>query len=77
MHPPSMPIESKPTPKPPSVHGLKFNRFMKYEKKAFRPTCPGPSPGVGHEDPPGSCKPNSSGVSHVKKAVLLSLRFSK
>lgn len=44
-----------PMPKLPSVHGVKFNHYKMYEKKAFRPTCPGPSPGVGHGEPPGSC----------------------
>ncbi|KAI5656610.1 hypothetical protein M9H77_25403 [Catharanthus roseus] len=36
-------------PKPPST----LNRYKKMELNAFRPTCEGRSPGMGHDDPPG------------------------
>ncbi|KAL4570418.1 hypothetical protein LXL04_026070 [Taraxacum kok-saghyz] len=42
--PPPMPAHSPPTPNPPSAHVPKFNHYKKYETRAFRPTCPGPSP---------------------------------
>lgn len=37
---------------------LRIRRCMqdRYEVKAFRPTTPGNSPGVGHDNPPGSHK---------------------
>lgn len=51
--PPPMPIETPPAPRSMSKHMI--NRYKKYETRAYRPTCPGPSPGVGHGNPPGSC----------------------
>ncbi|KAL8201148.1 hypothetical protein R6Q57_012487 [Mikania cordata] len=50
-----LPIQPPPTPMTPAVSELMVNRYKKYETRAFRPTCPGPSPGVGHGNPPGSC----------------------
>nr|GLL44384.1 hypothetical protein CDL12_07956 [Ipomoea trifida] len=38
----------------PSIDGFMYNRAMKYELTAFRPTSPGHSPGIGHDEPPGS-----------------------
>ncbi|KAJ0566096.1 putative encoded peptide [Helianthus annuus] len=51
--PPPMPTQTPPAPKPPRAFEFKANRFKKYETRGFRPTCPGPSPGVGHGNPPG------------------------
>ncbi|KAL8254427.1 hypothetical protein R6Q59_032648 [Mikania micrantha] len=50
--PPSMPTH---TPPAPIAHERMLNRYKKYETRAYRPTCPGPSPGIGHGSPPGSC----------------------
>ncbi|KAK9052875.1 hypothetical protein SSX86_029505 [Deinandra increscens subsp. villosa] len=53
--PPPTPIQSPPAPMAPATSQLTVNRYKKYETRAFRPTCPGPSPGAGHQNPPGSC----------------------
>ncbi|KAL0447639.1 UNVERIFIED_CONTAM: hypothetical protein Slati_1891800 [Sesamum latifolium] len=50
-----------PPPVPASVKlhhqratvGFRFNRYKKIQADAFRPTAPGHSPGMGHNDPPG------------------------
>ncbi|KAL2236177.1 UNVERIFIED_CONTAM: Precursor of CEP4 [Sesamum indicum] len=40
-------------PPPAAMIGFRVNRFKKMETDAFRPTAPGNSPGMGHNDPPG------------------------
>ncbi|PWA51060.1 hypothetical protein CTI12_AA466900 [Artemisia annua] len=52
--PPALPIRALVLPNPPSTKELS-DRHQKYKLRAFRPTCPGPSPGVGHVIPPGDC----------------------
>ncbi|PWA57050.1 hypothetical protein CTI12_AA412890 [Artemisia annua] len=53
--PPALPaIRALVLPTPPSTRELS-GRYQKYNLRAFRPTCPGPSPGVGHGIPPGDC----------------------
>ncbi|GMH09633.1 hypothetical protein Nepgr_011474 [Nepenthes gracilis] len=52
-------IFAPPTPrpalvKPPSVAAFTVNCRKMMETEAFRPTTPGRSPGVGHEEPPGA-----------------------
>ncbi|GAA0162081.1 hypothetical protein LIER_18256 [Lithospermum erythrorhizon] len=39
---------------PPFTRSIAFNRYKKMEADGYRPTNPGHSPGMGHEDPPGS-----------------------
>ncbi|KAL3743820.1 hypothetical protein ACJRO7_018999 [Eucalyptus globulus] len=41
-------------PRPPSIGRYVINRYKKTETEAFRPTSPGHSPGVGHDEPPGA-----------------------
>ncbi|KAK2661895.1 hypothetical protein Ddye_000469 [Dipteronia dyeriana] len=55
-HPPAIPRSglSMNRPKPPSVHYYTINRYKKTETEAFRPTSPGHSPGVGHNEPPAT-----------------------
>lgn len=54
IHPPAIPRGSLIMPKPPSIHWFTINRYKKVEADAFRPTSPGHSPGVGHEQPPAA-----------------------
>lgn len=42
------------SPKPPSTIWFSVNRYKMLEADAFRPTTPGHSPGVGHNDPPAA-----------------------
>ncbi|KAL6985569.1 hypothetical protein U1Q18_018945 [Sarracenia purpurea var. burkii] len=42
------------SPTRPRFMTFTINRYKKTETEAFRPTTPGHSPGVGHQDPPGS-----------------------
>ncbi|XVF52167.1 hypothetical protein PTKIN_Ptkin04bG0243100 [Pterospermum kingtungense] len=41
-------------PSPPSIIGFTINRYKMTETEAYRPTCPGHSPGVGHDHPPSA-----------------------
>ncbi|KAL0447640.1 UNVERIFIED_CONTAM: Precursor of CEP4 [Sesamum latifolium] len=51
---PPAPVRASISPvNPPVMIGYRVNRFKKIEKDAFRPTAPGNSPGMGHDDPPG------------------------
>ncbi|CAL5431922.1 unnamed protein product [Camellia sinensis] len=53
IHPPILSPGSLSRPKPPSaIGGFSSNRYKKDEIEAYRPTCPGNSPGIGHHDPP-------------------------
>uniref|UniRef100_A0A9I9CYM7 Uncharacterized protein n=1 Tax=Cucumis melo TaxID=3656 RepID=A0A9I9CYM7_CUCME len=40
-------------PAPVSETSFSINRYKYVETNAFRPTSPGHSPGVGHNEPPG------------------------
>ncbi|KAL3498076.1 hypothetical protein ACH5RR_040808 [Cinchona calisaya] len=57
VHPPPAPAHILSRPKPPSTDTISFNRYKKMEVQAFRPTSPGRSPGMGHDDPPGAYAP--------------------
>ncbi|KAJ9536828.1 hypothetical protein OSB04_029562 [Centaurea solstitialis] len=50
--PPPLPTQTGSS-SPDHAPSTNAGRFKKYEVQAFRPTCPGPSPGVGHAYPPG------------------------
>ena len=50
-YPPTFSKESLTKPKPPSTW-FPINRYKMAEIEAFRPTTPGHSPGVGHDEPP-------------------------
>ncbi|KAL6547275.1 hypothetical protein OROMI_022996 [Orobanche minor] len=39
-----------------NVARFRLNRYKNFETMAFRPTAPGPSPGVGHNEPPTELK---------------------
>ncbi|KAK6946573.1 hypothetical protein RJ641_000046, partial [Dillenia turbinata] len=55
LHAPVMAASSLVMPKPPSGSmeiSFTVNPYKKMEEDAFRPTQPGPSPGVGHYAPP-------------------------
>ncbi|GKV10506.1 hypothetical protein SLEP1_g21856 [Rubroshorea leprosula] len=57
-HPPAIPRASvmrKPI-RPPAIdfNGFTINRYKMIQSDAFRPTSPGHSPGVGHDEPPGA-----------------------
>ncbi|OAY24263.1 hypothetical protein MANES_17G001300v8 [Manihot esculenta] len=54
IHPPTIPKASLRKPKPYFANLYAINRFKFTETEAFRPTSPGHSPGVGHENPPGA-----------------------
>ncbi|XAR70758.1 hypothetical protein NMG60_11027735 [Bertholletia excelsa] len=47
-------MASSRVPKPPSISGFTLNRYKMVETDAYRPTAPGHSPGIGHEEPPGA-----------------------
>ncbi|KAL7166534.1 hypothetical protein ACSBR2_037244 [Camellia fascicularis] len=51
---PTVPNGSLRRPKPPAIGGFRLNRYKRTETEAFRPTSPGHSPGIGHEEPPGA-----------------------
>ncbi|GFP79392.1 hypothetical protein PHJA_000082700 [Phtheirospermum japonicum] len=53
IRPPAPTIGYPIKPDPPAPIGFRFNRYKKIETNAFRPTNPGPSPGMGHDTPPG------------------------
>ncbi|KAH0974410.1 hypothetical protein GBA52_016309 [Prunus armeniaca] len=57
-HPPAVHIGSLNKPIPPSIGRFTINRYKMTESSsgadAFRPTSPGHSPGVGHQNPPGA-----------------------
>ncbi|PIN19379.1 hypothetical protein CDL12_07956 [Handroanthus impetiginosus] len=50
---PPAPILVLTKPNPPPVYGFRLNRFKKIQADAYRPTTPGNSPGMGHDEPPG------------------------
>lgn len=54
IHPPAIPKGSRSEPKPPPTDWYPINRYKMIETDAFRPTSPGHSPGVGHDNPPGA-----------------------
>lgn len=62
-------------PRPPSIGRYVINRYKKTETEAFRPTTPGHSPGVGHQEPPSapwrSWPPQATGCT-VRKLVSTS-----
>ncbi|KAL9390692.1 hypothetical protein Peur_014612 [Populus x canadensis] len=55
IHSPAIP-RSGSEPPPTDVHDswYRINRYKNLESDAFRPTTPGHSPGVGHENPPAA-----------------------
>ncbi|KAJ6937945.1 hypothetical protein NC652_012283 [Populus alba x Populus x berolinensis] len=55
IHSPAIP-GSGSEPPPTDVHDrwYRINRYKNLESDAFRPTTPGHSPGVGHENPPAA-----------------------
>ncbi|KAJ4729138.1 Copper amine oxidase family protein [Melia azedarach] len=54
-HPPALPRSTllNNKPKTPAFSSYTINRYKYTESEAFRPTSPGHSPGVGHQEPPG------------------------
>ncbi|KAI9092284.1 hypothetical protein K1719_027784 [Acacia pycnantha] len=58
IHPPAIdiPSYSLKSPKAPSSYDVSYttNTYKINEGDAFRPTKPGHSPGVGHDEPPGA-----------------------
>ncbi|GLT91367.1 hypothetical protein SLE2022_092580 [Rubroshorea leprosula] len=64
-HPPAIPRASvmREPIRPPAIdfnaftinfNGFTINRYKMIQSDAFRPTSPGHSPGVGHDEPPGA-----------------------
>ncbi|GMH29983.1 hypothetical protein Nepgr_031826 [Nepenthes gracilis] len=48
------PLTPRPVRPPPIAGWFSMNRHKMIETTAFRPTTPGRSPGVGHNEPPGA-----------------------